>query len=161
MLLFVMNSYILRVVVHLLSYLYMNAPSYIWGFVVHLFCCYWLCMILTFNVLFSTCCLITLCYVHNSCHPGEGYGWAVRDRGHVPTGRDLVRWRLGGPQLLLERHQLPGLALQWQVHRYILTVKYWCNHLHIAVLSELTIHKVMIQQIFNLKAVNCKSIKYI
>lgn len=32
---------------------------------IHLFsCCFWFCMILTFNVLFSTCCPITLCYVH-------------------------------------------------------------------------------------------------
>lgn len=44
---------------------------------------------------------------------------------------------------------------------YIHTVKYCCNHFHIAVVSELTKPKVIIQQILNPKAVNCKSIKYI
>lgn len=68
------------------------------------------------------CCspiVLSLFVTYNSCRPGEGYGGAVRDRGHVPTGRDLVGRRLGGPQLLLERHPVPGLALQRQVHRYI------------------------------------------
>lgn len=72
------------------------------------------------SFLHSMCCrplfVLSLVVLYKSCHPGEGYGRAVRDRGPVPTGCSLVRRRLGSHQHLLECHPIPGLALQWQVH---------------------------------------------